>query len=122
VKIIKGFLTENELEELILESDILIFPYTDNFVEASGALARVMDYEKPVICTRTLRFIGDLRDTKDCIMVPPCNDKKLRDAIINLVQNKSLRDELKMNLKKKASYRYWDVLARRYIQLFGEDS
>jgi len=122
VKIMKGFLTENELEELILESDILVFPYTDNFVEASGALARVMDYEKPVICTRTPRFMGDLKDTKDCLMVPPCNDKKLGDAIINLVQNKSLRDELKMNLKKKASSRYWDVLAKRYIQLYGEDS
>ena len=119
VRIIKGFLTEHELEKLILGSNILVFPYTDNFAEASGALARIMDYERPIICTRTPRFIGDLEDTGDCMMTPPCNDKKLAEAIVDLIRDKNLRERLKTNLKKKATERYWDVLAIKYTRLFG---
>jgi glycosyltransferase involved in cell wall biosynthesis len=122
VKIIRGFLSENRLEELISRSDILMFPYTDNFVEASGALARAMDYGKAVICTRTPRFIGDLEDEKDCLMVPPHNDAKLADAMIRLIENKDIRERIKCNLKRKASERYWDTLAIKHVRLFEEDT
>jgi glycosyltransferase involved in cell wall biosynthesis len=119
VKIFRGFLSEEELDRLISESDIVIFPYIDFFVEASGALARTMDYAKPVICTKTPRFIGDLEDLKDCLMVPPCNGEKLANAIIKLIQDKNLREKLKVGLKEKAVTRYWDAIAEKHIQLFG---
>jgi glycosyltransferase involved in cell wall biosynthesis len=121
VKIIRGFLSENKLEELIVQNDILLFPYIDNFVEASGALARAMDYGKAVICTRTPRFIGDLEDEKDCLMIPPNNDAKLAEAIIRLIENKDIRERIKCNLKRKASDRYWDIMATKHLQLFEED-
>jgi len=120
VKIIRGFLSEDRLEELISRSDILVFPYTDNFAEASGALARAMDYGKAVVCTRTPRFIGDLEDEKDCLMVPPNNDVKLAEAIIRLIENKDFRERIKCNLKRKASERYWDIMATKHVQLFEE--
>ena len=122
VKIIKKFLSENELEKLILESDVLVLPYIDNFFEASGALARVMDYGKPLICTKIPRFLGDLKNGEDCIMVSPCDAQKLAEAVIELVQNEKLRKKIGENLKEKASCRYWDILAKEYVQLYEENA
>ncbi|MEM2102818.1 MAG: glycosyltransferase [Candidatus Bathyarchaeia archaeon] len=118
VEFIPGFLSEDKLEEQILSSDIMVFPYTDQFLEASGAAARVMDYGKPIICTRTPRFIGDFEDQKDCLMITPNNEKELAKAIIALIENDTLRERISENLKKKATNRYWNVLVKEYVRLF----
>jgi len=122
VKVIKKFLNENELEKLILEGDILVLPYIDNFFEASGALARVMDYGKPLICTKIPRFLGDLRNGEDCIMVSPRDTQRLAEAVRELVQNETLRKKIGENLKEKASGRYWDIIAKQYVQLYEENA
>lgn len=122
VKIIKKFLSENELEKLILESDVLVLPYIDNFFEASGALARVMDYGKPLICTKIPRFLGDLKNGQDCIMVSSRDAQELAEAVIELSQNETLRKKISQNLKEKASWRYWDILAKKYVQLYEENA
>lgn len=120
VEFIQGFLSEDKLEEQIGSSDIMVFPYTDQYLEASGAVARVMDYGVPIICTRTPRFVGDLEDKKDCLMITPNNEQELARAIVDMIENDRLRRKISKNLKIKAANRYWEILAKEYVRLFKE--
>lgn len=122
VDIKRGILSENELDKYISSSDVLVFPYLDRYLEASGAVARVMDYGVPIICARTPRFLGDLQNGQDCLMFDPNDEKELAKGIMNLINNQKLRQKISENLRDKAESRYWDVLAKEYIKLFKAET
>ncbi|TRO54193.1 glycosyltransferase, partial [Candidatus Bathyarchaeota archaeon] len=52
-----GFVDEKRLEQLIWNSDIIVLQSTEPYyVEASGTLATVADYGKPVVCSKVPKF------------------------------------------------------------------
>jgi glycosyltransferase involved in cell wall biosynthesis len=66
------FVDERSLDRLVLASDIVVVSSLERyFIEASGALARVACFGKPVICTRVPKFEAELRDGEDCVMTSP---------------------------------------------------
>jgi glycosyltransferase involved in cell wall biosynthesis len=111
------FIPQNELDYLISEADIIVLPYLDYFVEASGVLFRMMDYGKAIICTRIPKFISELNHGKNCIMVDPKNSPQLFNAIW-ILRNEKIRNYLGDNLKKKAAGRYWNNVAEKHIRLY----
>ena len=118
VELIARFLSEDELDELIKTADIIVLPYEDFFYEASGVLARILDYSKPLICTKIPKFYGELEPEKDAIFIQPNNVNELYHAILLLAFNSKLRDSLGCNLKKKAQQRYWDYVAKMHLKLY----
>jgi len=116
VDIGEGMVPENEIGGLISSSDMVVLPYLDNFIESSGALAEVMDYGKPVICTCTPRFLADLIPPRECLMVQPGDVDGLSEAILTLLQDRKLAETIGQNLKIKAQTRYWDIIAQRLLK------
>jgi glycosyltransferase involved in cell wall biosynthesis len=113
------FVDENTLDRLILESEIIILPSLDShYVEASGSLARVAMFGKPVICSKIPKFEAEIEDGKDCIMVEINNPKKLADTLSMLMNNAGLRGEIGRNLKRKFKDRVWSKVAEQHISLF----
>ena len=117
--IFTDFVDEEKLDKLILESHIIVLlSRGEYFIEASGTLARVAMYGKPVICSRVPKFKADLEDGKDCIMVESDNPKSLAEALLLLTNNRSLREEIGRNLKMKFKNRVWGKVAEQHIHLF----
>jgi len=112
------FIPENELSKLLENADIIVLPYKDYFYEASGVLARVMGYGKPLICTNIPKFSSELKNEVDAIIIPPGDKNILAKAIKTLITNRELRQKLAQNLRKKAKLREWQKIAQKHIKLY----
>nr|MDO8045136.1 glycosyltransferase [Candidatus Baldrarchaeota archaeon] len=112
------FIPENKLNKLLGNADVIVLPYKDYFYEASGVLARVMGYGKPIICTNIPKFSSELKNRVDAIIVPPGDKESLARAIKTLTTDKDLRQKLMQNLRKKAKLREWQKIAQKHIKLY----
>lgn len=114
-----GFVSEDSLDGLLRSSDIiLLLSDEEGFVEASGALARVADFGKSVICSRIPKFLNDLQDGVDCLMITPQKLEEMSNAILLLIKNSELRKQLGLNLMNKMKERYWDFVATKHLELY----
>ena len=114
-----GFVDEKRLEQLVWRSDIIVLQSTEPYyVEASGALARVADYGKPVVCSKVPKFQSELRNREDYIGVTPSNPNELTQALALLVENEELRNRLGKNLKEKVKNRRWSTVAEEHVNLY----
>jgi glycosyltransferase involved in cell wall biosynthesis len=119
--IITGFVDEKTLDRLIWESKIIVLPSLGNhYIEASGSLARVAMYGKPLICSRVPKFEAELEDGKDCVMVELDDPKKISDVLSLLINNDVLRKNMGRNLRKKFRDRVWSKVAEQHIKLFKD--
>lgn len=118
VELICRFLSESELDRLIADADMIVLPYEDYFVEVSGVLARVMDYGKPVVCTRVPKFLSEVRHMHDGVLVRPGDSRELYEALLKLVRDEKLRRALGENMQKRAQRRYWEHVAASHVRLY----
>jgi glycosyltransferase involved in cell wall biosynthesis len=113
------FASDEHLNQLISNSNLIILvSTTDYFIETSGALARVADFGKPVVCSKVPKFQGELKDGIDCIMVSPGNVDELVKAMKTLADNQELKRQLASNLKRHFSERYWTDVAKMHLNCY----
>lgn len=116
---LESFVSDNRLSELISASQIIVLPYLDDgFIEASGALARMLDYGKPVVCTNIPKFRGEFHNQSRCIMVETKNVTALAKMLNSLLQDARLREEKAKRLKETAKTRYWNFIAKEHVELY----
>ena len=114
-----NFVSEKELDKLIHDCDFIVLTSTkDYFVETSGALTRVADFNKPIICTTVTKFRSELKNGYDCLMFSPENGNELMNAMHILVKDKNLGRRLALNLKKHFETRYWSNVAKAHVDLY----
>ncbi len=115
-----GFVDEKRLEQLIWESDIIVLQSTEPYyVEASGALAAVADYGKPVVCSKVPKFQSELQNGENYIAVAPSDSTELAQTLALLMENKELRNRLGKNLREAFKGRRWSAVAEEHINLYG---
>lgn len=116
---LESFVPEDRLNELISASKIIVLPYLDDgFIEASGALARMMDYGKPVVCSNIPKFKGEFRDQSTCVMIETKNITAFAETLNSLLQDANLREEKAKRLKEVAKTRYWNIIAKKHADLY----
>lgn len=114
-----GFVDEKRLEQLIWRSNIIVLQSTESYyVEASGALAAVADYGKPVVCSKVPKFQSELKSGKHYIAVAPSDSTALAQTLILLMENKELRNRLGENLREELKSRRWNAVAEEHINLY----
>lgn len=114
-----NFVSDETLDRLIHGCDLIILVSTkDYFIEASGALARVADFGKPIICSKVPKFQGELKDGYNCLMFPPGNVDAFLKAIKILVNNQELKEQIASNLKRNFGERYWADVAKRHLKCY----
>lgn len=114
-----GFVDEKSLDQLIWESDIIVLQSTEQYyVEASGALATVADYGKPVVCSKVPKFQSELQNGEHYLAVTPSDSTELVQALISLMENKELRNRLGKNLREEFKSRRWSAVAEEHINLY----
>jgi len=112
-----GFKTTKELVRLYNKATICVFP---SWHEPFGLVGlEAMACGKPVIAT-PLGFSEYIENEKDGIIIPAKDEKALKDAIVRLMNDKKLRDNLSKNAIKKAPKYSWNKIAKQYLEVFKE--
>jgi phosphatidylinositol alpha-mannosyltransferase len=116
-----GFVDEKRLEQLIWNSDIIVLQSTEpHYVEASGALATVADYSKPIICSKVPKFQSELRNEEHYLAVESSDSTELAQALALLMRNEELRNRLGENLREEMKNRRWSTVAAEHIKLYEQ--
>lgn len=116
-----GFVDGKRLEQLIWNSDIIVLQATEPYyVEASGALATVADYGKPVVCSKVPKFQSELKSEEHYLAVASSDSTKLAQALALLMRNEELRNRLGENLREEMKNRRWSTVAAEHIKLYKQ--
>lgn len=114
------FIDNQRLQRYISAADIVVFPYTDDSIlGASGALATCASQGKVVIATRIPRFICELKNELNAIIVEPNNESQLVDAIVRVSGDPGLGEKLQLNLHTYALERSWDAASLSTFELYA---
>ena len=114
-----GFVDDKRLEQLIWRSDIIVLQSTEPYyVEASGALAAVADYGKPVVCSKVPKFQSELQSGEHYLGVAPSDSTELAQTLASLMENKELRNRLGKNPREAFKSRRWGAIAEEHINLY----
>ena len=86
-----GFISDEELKKLYSESDIFVFP---SLQEGFGmSLNEAMSYGLPVVCFNNSAMPYSVNETNG-ILVENKNSEKFSDAILKIMKDNTLRDNL----------------------------
>jgi len=114
------FIDDQRLQLYISAADIVVFPYVDDSIlGASGALATCASQRKVVIATCIPRFVSELKNDVNAIMVEPNNESQLVDAIVRVSGDSRLRETLQLNLYNYALEKSWDATSLSTFKLYA---
>ncbi len=117
------FVPDNELNLYLSAADIIVLPYTDDSViGASGALGRCALLGKPIIATSIPRFLEDLEDGLNAMLVKPGDVEALTETLERLLDDPSLRRRVAGALRDWASKRGWRKVALQTLKLYKEST
>ena len=114
------FISDHRLQLYISAADIVVFPYVDDSIlGASGVLATCASQGKVIIATYIPRFVNELKNEVNAIIVEPNNESKLVDAIVRVSGDPRLREKLQLNLHAYALEKSWDAISLSTYELYS---
>jgi phosphatidylinositol alpha-mannosyltransferase len=114
-----GYATYDDLPRYYKTADIVCFPNTG--WESQGiVLLEAMAVGKPIIASNIDGFTAVLSDGVEGITVPPRNAEKLAEAILTLIRDRQLREEMSARGKPKALQYDWTVLAKKVLNIYND--
>jgi phosphatidyl-myo-inositol alpha-mannosyltransferase len=112
-----GYAAYNDLPRYYKTADIVCFPNTG--WESQGiVLLEAMSTGKPIVASAIDGFMSVLTDGVEGIAVPPRDSEKLAEAIIRLIRNKQLREQMGARGKPKAMQYDWPLLAKKVLDFY----
>ncbi len=113
-----GFISDEELDNLLMRADFLIYP---SLYEGFGIpILEAMQMGTPVITsniTGTREVAGDA-----AVLIDPYDVDKMAEEMSRLLVDKKLREELSRKGKEKASSYSWKRTAEEYLELYEKVS
>ena len=115
-KIDIGVHSDEEIKMAAASSYVIVLPYTDKNVEVSGVLHTVMGCGTPLIVSNTPRFISELTNNYNALIVEP-TENEIASGIKRLLTDKEYWNMLSTNIRRKSEECQWENVAK---QLFDE--
>jgi glycosyltransferase involved in cell wall biosynthesis len=116
---ITGFLPENSIPTYFSAASVIVLPYTEaDVLGTSEVLAEVASLGKPVIATKTPKFIGLLKDGHNALMVESGSVQQLSEAVLKVLSNVELSNQLGYSLKQDASCRSWSKVGAATVDVY----
>ena len=118
VKIINRYVGMEELAGLLQSCSLTVCPYTD--ATQSGVIMTSYSLCKPVIATNVGGLGEMVEDGKTGLLVPPKNIDALADAIISLLKDEDILNQMALNIKNDyfVGGKSWKVIAEKYIEFY----
>ena len=107
VRIIEGYVSDEEFAAHFREADVVVLPYRRS--SASGPLHVTMSLGLPVVVTAVGGLVEAAAEYSGAVMVPPCDPAALADGIRRARQLAGRRHD---------DPHSWEVSARRFDELF----
>lgn len=112
--VIKGFITEEEQDELYRRAYAVVIPAKIS-MGSSGPLFHSVSYGKCVICSKTGHFLEDVEHNKTGILT---DNDKWHEAFKLAVENPNLIEEIEKAVEKKARSRTPEMTALEYLKIY----
>ena len=111
-----NFIPDRALEKLVCESDLIVLPYTDKFIEVSGVLAKSISAGKPIVCSKAPKFLIDVEVSKYLTYIQKLDSRELAEKIEHIINNYEQELEKSKNLRKIAEGRNWSKVAGELLR------
>jgi phosphatidylinositol alpha-mannosyltransferase len=112
-----GYATYGDLPRYYKTADVVCFPNTGR--ESQGiVLLEAMSLGKPIVASAIEGFAAVLTDGVEGIAVPPRDPQKLAEAILRLIRNKQLREQMGSRGRPKAQEYDWPLIANRLLDFY----
>ena len=114
-----GFIEDDELDRLIMGSDIVAFPYS--MVEASGALLTTLPFGKAILATRVGVFDEILTHEQNSLLIESNRPQLIAGALVRLCNDSELRHSLARGaMQLAAEFVSWTDIGRATLELYRE--
>lgn len=112
------YITMDKLALLLQQCSITVCPYTD--ATQSGVIMTSYALCKPTVATNVGGLVEMIEDGKSGLLVPPKNVDALADAIIKLLKNDSLCNEMSTYIKNEYHLgdKSWSFIADKYLNFY----
>jgi phosphatidylinositol alpha-mannosyltransferase len=114
-----GYAPYDELPRYYKTADIVCFPNT-GWESFGVVLLEAMSIGKPIVASAIDGFTSVLTDGMEGLAVPPRNVEKLAEAILRLLRDRELREEMGARGRPKAQRYDWSIIARRVLDYYTE--
>jgi len=114
-----GLTSYEDLPRYYRTADVFCVPAVGR--ESFGiVLLEAMAAGKPVIASDIDGYANVLTHGVDGLLVPPKDVKTLAYALISLLNNEALRQQMGANGRRKVEGQTWDAIAQRTLAYYGE--
>jgi len=114
-----GRVSRQDLPRYYKTCDVFCAPST-GFESFGIVLLEAMAAGKPIVATNIPGYRGVLDHGREGWLVEPENERALADAIIQLLQNPALRQQMGANGRQKAASYDWPIIARQILDVYEE--
>lgn len=118
-EVYNDYIPDEGVAPLFQRASVVVLPYTD--ASQSGIIPIAYAFRKPVIVTGVGSIVEVVEQGETGIIVPPKDEKSLANAIIEVLDNKSMRDEMAQNaytfMKDNLS---WMIVAKKTCSVYHE--
>jgi phosphatidyl-myo-inositol alpha-mannosyltransferase len=113
-----GYATYKDLPRFYKTADIACFPNTG--WESQGiVLLEAMSTGKPIIASAIDGFTSVFSDGVEGLAVPPRNAEEFAKALLRLVKDKQLREQMGARGKIKAAQYDWPLIADKVLNIYS---
>ena len=117
--IFTGYAAYSELPRYYKTADIVCFPATGR--ESFGiVLLEAMAVGKPIIASDITGYASVMTNNTEGILIPPRDEEKLAEALIRMMTDKSLREQMAAKGRPKALKYDWANIARRVLDYYQQ--
>ena len=108
---------QSELPQYYKTADVFCAPATG--LESFGiVLLEAMAVGKPIVATNIDGYNSVLTHGAEGLLVPPKNEEMLAQALVSLLTNESLRQEMAARARLKAKEYGWEHIAQRILNYY----
>ena len=113
-----GYVPNDQLAQLIQRAALVVCPYTD--ATQSGVVMTAYAFRTPVIATAVGGLPEMVEDGVTGKLIPPREAGALADALVELLKNPAVVQEMRTNLENESGPRTWDRIATETIAVYRQ--
>ncbi len=115
----EGRVSAEQLLRYYKTCDVFCAPST-GFESFGIVLLEAMAAGKPIVATDIAGYRTVLENGREGWMVPPENEEALAEALLSMLHNPRLREEMGHNGQRKAATYDWHLVARRVLNVYEQ--
>jgi glycosyltransferase involved in cell wall biosynthesis len=116
-EILNRFIGTDEMVQLFKRSTLSILPYIE--ASQSGVAALAYGLGTPIIASNVGGLSELIKDGEDGLLVPPGNTRKLADAIIRLLKDQPLQQQMRQSLSTRCNQDLnWSNIANQTLEVY----